>query len=187
MPISFEHRLLIAGYAAVVLAIAAVTPLRAEDERQHLVRCDGGAMGSGVFVVPPALQAVTEAGGFIVISKHGKPWHPAPSDVRKLGVHIYEGDDRLPFRPLAELSGKPVNGGKVYSHTKCQKLVCRYEAAFVPTSEDAVLSDCGATLPARIVVVGRSERGLAAAQRAIEFDPGRGVRPLSLVELDASP
>ena len=185
MSLISTFRLVVALCANVWLAGA--TLASADDERSHRLRCGAGANGSGSFVIPPAYRSVTEPGGYVVISKDGTPWHPDPADVRRFGVHIYEGSDDIRVRSLAQLHAKPVAGGTVYSRIECSAMVCRYEARFVPTNQETVAQDCGVSLPGLLRIEGQSESAMTAASSSIIFRWGEGDRELSLADLEVLP
>ncbi len=123
----------------------------------------------GRFDIPPAYRSASEPGGLSVVKRDGAPWHPAFSDIRRLGARIETSPtDNLEILALASMDGVKVEGGRVYSRIECDRLNCLFKVAFVPDVESAVATDCGVG-PSYLRIVGVSDQGLAAARRAIRF------------------
>ena len=130
--------------------------------------CDVGYCGS--FVVPAAYASVSEPGGIVhIVSADGTPWHPAASDIARLGVRI-ETSPADVFRALLpdRLGSAETASGEVFSRVHCLNLACVVEATFVPTNRIAQVSTGGVIL-ARMDLYGQTDAGLAAAMHAVRF------------------
>lgn len=175
--------------ALVLLLGTCATAAIADDaaDRDHRLRCGQIVRPHGTFEVPSAYSRVTEPGGMIEIKKaDGSTWHPAVADVKALGVTIETNPtDNFTDLPLAQMQRAPVTGGAIYSRVDCNGQHCLFRVGFVPSDQQSTADECG-IWPNYLEIDGASERGSAAARRAIQFRWGPGDNLRSLADLVAT-
>jgi hypothetical protein len=190
------HRLELRRCAISLCAMAslvALSTVRAEagvaEDRAQRHRClqlwmSAPRIDQG-FEVPRIYEPVSEPGGIFGLLKNGVRWHPARSDVERLGVRIETTPtDFFEILPLTSMHAVKVTGGTVYSRIECERLDCLFKTAFVSSSRAALAADCGVP-PVYLRIVGASDQGEAAARRAITFRWGEnGTLPLAELETD---
>ena len=186
-----SHIKLHRGFAvicAVSLLAAFVTSAKASEgadraRRNRCLQLLEGFKTAVRFDVPHGYDRVSEPGGMVEVVKSPQTlWHPAPSDVQRLGAKIETSPtDNFEILPLTSMRETNVDGGKVYSRAHCDGLSCLFKVAFVPSAEAGVAAECGVG-PAELRIVGLSAQGLAAARRAIHFHWG-ATGAMSLAEL----
>jgi hypothetical protein len=158
-------------------AQAGVTEERAQRSRCAQLWADAPSV-SQEFEVPRAYTPVSEPGGplGITIVKRGRRWHPARTDVQRLGARIEtQPTDNFYAELATSMHQLNVQDGTIYSRSECDGLSCLFKVAFVPQGQTRLAAECG-VWPMSVRIDGETGQGLEAAREAIRFGGAQQAR-----------